>query len=95
MADTEKIGPQFCFQHTQGDGPECADEQGDRQHPVKRQVRVKQIRLLLPDDLSSGSYEVWVKVYDWQTGVALPVVGADSTADGQAILLTTIDIVTD
>lgn len=49
--------------------------------------------LLLPDDLLPGLYEVWVKVYDWQTGAVLPVVGRDSIADGEAVLLTTVEVV--
>jgi len=46
--------------------------------------------LALPPDLPPGTYEVWVKVYDWRTGTPLPVTGSDSILDGQAARLTTI-----
>ncbi len=46
--------------------------------------------LALPGDLPPGQYEIWVKVYDWQTGTPLPVTGGNSTQGGQAAYLTTI-----
>ncbi|NPV68178.1 MAG: hypothetical protein HPY64_13645 [Anaerolineae bacterium] len=46
--------------------------------------------LVLPGDLPPGQYDIWVKVYDWQTGIPLPVTGSNSTQDGQAAYLTTI-----
>lgn len=36
--------------------------------------------LAVPQDLAPGAYEVVVGVYDWQSGVALPIAGSDSTS---------------
>lgn len=48
--------------------------------------------LQLPADLPPGSYQLWVKVYAWQTGEPLPVTGADRVSNGQAALLTVIEV---
>ncbi len=48
--------------------------------------------LLLPADLSPGTYALWVKVYAWQTGENQVVSGENRTAEGQAAQLTMIRV---
>ncbi len=48
--------------------------------------------LQLPADLAPGRYALWVKVYDWRTGEPLPVSGSSRTADGEAAILTTVEV---
>lgn len=48
--------------------------------------------LQLPEALPAGEYQLWVKVYAWQTGEPLPVTGEDRTEDGQAAWIATITV---
>lgn len=51
--------------------------------------------LRLPADLPPGRYEIWVKVYAWQTGEPLSVQGESATAEGTAALLMTFAVAPD
>ncbi len=50
---------------------------------------VDQQRLLLPDDLPAGAYQLIVGLYDWRDGARLPVQGTDAYP-GDAVLAGTI-----
>ncbi len=48
--------------------------------------------LQLPPDLPPGTYQLWVKVYAWQTQEPLPVAGDSANPDGETAFLTVIQV---
>jgi hypothetical protein len=53
------------------------------------------LQLILPSDLPSGTYNLWMGVYDWNSGQRLSARMDDLQSSAQRILLTTIQIDTD